>query len=121
MVTIEQVRQDPEVAAFIDRANESLKALGYTEHGPRHAGRVGKEAARMLAADGVIGGDGGLGGGAEADRRAVDAHLGWPGRRRQEGVQPVGQVGSGARHRCQVSNLGSVVLESTLVKCVPTL
>lgn len=49
MITIEQVRQDPEVVAFIDRANESLKALGYTEHGPRHAGRVGKEAARVLA------------------------------------------------------------------------
>ncbi len=48
VVTIAQVRADPEVQAFINQANASLKALGYTEHGLRHAGRVGKEAARVL-------------------------------------------------------------------------
>ncbi len=48
MITIEQVQQDPEVIAFIEQANASLQALGYTEHGLRHATRVGKEAARIL-------------------------------------------------------------------------
>lgn len=50
VVTITQVRADPEVLAFIHQANASLKALGYTEHGLRHAGWVGKEAARVLHA-----------------------------------------------------------------------
>jgi hypothetical protein len=49
-ITIAQVRADPEVLAFIHQANISLKALGYTEHGLRHAGWVGKEAARGLHA-----------------------------------------------------------------------
>ncbi len=50
VITIAQVRADPEVLAFIHQANTSLKALGYTEHGLRHAGWVGKEAARVLHA-----------------------------------------------------------------------
>ncbi len=40
-VTIEQVRRDPEVITFISSANETLRTLGYTEHGQRHAGLVG--------------------------------------------------------------------------------
>ncbi len=40
-VTIEQVRRDPEVITFIRSANETLRTLGYTEHGQRHAGLVG--------------------------------------------------------------------------------
>ncbi len=39
-VTIDDVRRDPEVQVFIDKANEKLGVLGYTEHGPRHAGIV---------------------------------------------------------------------------------
>jgi metal-dependent HD superfamily phosphatase/phosphodiesterase len=48
LVTIEQVRQDPEVIAFVTKANESLNALGYTEHGPRHAGLVGHIAQNIM-------------------------------------------------------------------------
>ncbi|MBX3015128.1 MAG: HD domain-containing protein [Caldilineaceae bacterium] len=48
LVTIEQVRRDPEVVAFIRSANEALRALGYTEHGQRHAGLVGHIAANIL-------------------------------------------------------------------------
>jgi metal-dependent HD superfamily phosphatase/phosphodiesterase len=48
MVTIEQVRRDPEVIALIQHANESLRALGYTEHGQRHAGLVGHIAENIL-------------------------------------------------------------------------
>jgi hypothetical protein len=39
-VTLEAVRHDPEVRQFVRKADESLAALGYTEHGPRHAGLV---------------------------------------------------------------------------------
>lgn len=48
LVTIEQVRSDREVIAFVRHANESLRALGYTEHGQRHAGLVGHIAANIL-------------------------------------------------------------------------
>lgn len=48
IVTIDEVRRDPEVLAFLHRANESLRALGYTEHGQRHAGLVGHIAENVL-------------------------------------------------------------------------
>jgi metal-dependent HD superfamily phosphatase/phosphodiesterase len=48
LVTIEHVRRDPEVIALIQHANESLRALGYTEHGQRHAGLVGHIAQNVL-------------------------------------------------------------------------
>jgi metal-dependent HD superfamily phosphatase/phosphodiesterase len=48
IVTIEEVRKDPEVIAFLQQANASLKALGYTEHGQRHAGLVGHIAENVL-------------------------------------------------------------------------
>ncbi|MCB9138720.1 MAG: HD domain-containing protein [Caldilineaceae bacterium] len=47
-VTIERVRKDPEVIAFLQQANASLYALGYTEHGQRHAGLVGHIAENIL-------------------------------------------------------------------------
>ncbi len=47
-VTVEAVRRDPEVRAFIEKANESLRALGYTEHGHRHAALVGNIAENIL-------------------------------------------------------------------------
>lgn len=47
-VSIEQVRRDPEVLTFIRSANDTLRTLGYTEHGQRHAGLVGKIAADIL-------------------------------------------------------------------------
>jgi hypothetical protein len=48
VVTVEQVRRDPEVLAFIRSANEALRTLGYTEHGQRHAGLVGQIAENIL-------------------------------------------------------------------------
>jgi metal-dependent HD superfamily phosphatase/phosphodiesterase len=47
-VTIEQVRDDHEVQVFIAKANENLGVLGYTEHGPRHAGLVADIAENVL-------------------------------------------------------------------------
>src|SRR5437867_13375834 len=36
-VTLEDVKRDPEVEAYIDKASEYTGAIGYTEHGSRHA------------------------------------------------------------------------------------
>jgi metal-dependent HD superfamily phosphatase/phosphodiesterase len=48
MVTINDLRSDEEVVAFIQEANKSLFALGYTEHGERHAALVGQRAKAIL-------------------------------------------------------------------------
>jgi hypothetical protein len=48
LVTIELIRRDPEVIALLQHANESLRALGFTEHGQRHAGLVGHIAENIL-------------------------------------------------------------------------
>jgi len=47
-VTLEGVRHDPEVRQFVRKADENLAALGYTEHGPRHAGLVADIAQNVL-------------------------------------------------------------------------
>lgn len=44
ILTIEQIRKDPEVRVYIEKANEQMNALGYTEHGFRHAGNVAETA-----------------------------------------------------------------------------
>jgi len=48
MVTLQTVREDDEVKALIHYANQYLRALGYTEHGPRHAGLVAETARNIL-------------------------------------------------------------------------
>jgi metal-dependent HD superfamily phosphatase/phosphodiesterase len=48
LITIEDLRRDPEVVAFLQAANATMKALGYTEHGQRHAGLVGNIAENVL-------------------------------------------------------------------------
>ena len=48
MVTLETVKMDEEVKALIHYANQYLRALGYTEHGPRHAGLVAETARNIL-------------------------------------------------------------------------
>lgn len=48
MVTLETIREDDEVIAIIEYANEYLRALGYTNHGPRHAAAVATGAAEIL-------------------------------------------------------------------------
>ena len=39
-VTLRDVRRDPRVKTYIQKANEQMAAVGYTEHGFRHAGIV---------------------------------------------------------------------------------
>ena len=47
-VTLETVKNDPQVQAYIRRADQTLEVVGYTEHGPRHCGFVANVARRTL-------------------------------------------------------------------------
>ncbi len=40
IVTLKEVRANPKIRKLVDGANEVMKAMGYTEHGHRHAGIV---------------------------------------------------------------------------------
>jgi len=46
-ITLDRVRRDNEVKTYIEKANEQMNALGYTEHGFRHAGIVAEMARRI--------------------------------------------------------------------------
>ncbi|HEX5166333.1 MAG TPA: hypothetical protein VFV93_13110, partial [Thermomicrobiales bacterium] len=48
IVTYDIVRNDAEVAALVERANENLGVLGYTEHGVRHVTLVSRIARNVL-------------------------------------------------------------------------
>jgi len=47
-LTLEVVRADPEVQAYIRQANKNLGVLGFTEHGFRHVGLVANIARNVL-------------------------------------------------------------------------
>lgn len=47
-VTPQQVQSDAEVVILLQRTNEIMNALGFTEHGQRHAGLVGHVAESVL-------------------------------------------------------------------------
>jgi len=40
IVTVADIRKEPQIEAFLRGANQQLKVLGYTEHGQRHASLV---------------------------------------------------------------------------------
>jgi len=48
IVTLDRVRRDPKVRTFLEAANEQMNALGYTEHGFRHAGIVAETARNII-------------------------------------------------------------------------
>lgn len=48
LVTVEALKRDAEVSAYLNRANEQMAMLGYTEHGHRHASLVGSIAHNVL-------------------------------------------------------------------------
>jgi len=48
MVTYEMVKNNPAVKAYISAADESLRALGYTEHSYAHVVKVAEDAAQIL-------------------------------------------------------------------------
>lgn len=49
-VTYEQVRRDPDIAAYIAQADRSLAALGYTEHALAHVTKCAQVASDLLLA-----------------------------------------------------------------------
>ena len=48
MVTFEDVKNNPDIRAYISKADESLIALGYTEHSFAHVTKVAESAAESL-------------------------------------------------------------------------
>src|SRR6188508_157881 len=46
--TLDQLRDDPEVQAYIRQASRNLAAAGYTEHGFRHVGLVASISRNVL-------------------------------------------------------------------------
>lgn len=48
VVTLEEVKNNPDVQIYIEKANEQMVAIGYTEHGFRHAEIVSKVAGGIL-------------------------------------------------------------------------
>ena len=47
-ITLEQVKNDVAVRSYIQKADESLNALGYTEHSFAHVGKVAETASYIL-------------------------------------------------------------------------
>lgn len=47
-LSLKEIKQDPQVDAFMKRASQNLEAMGYTEHGYRHAGLVSSIAHNVL-------------------------------------------------------------------------
>lgn len=47
-ITLQEIKADPYVQALIDAGNRHLAAIGYTEHGLRHAGLVSHIASNIL-------------------------------------------------------------------------
>jgi len=47
-ITLEQIKSNKDVVTYITKADESLKALGYTEHSFAHVGKVSEGAAYIL-------------------------------------------------------------------------
>lgn len=48
LITLEDVKKDPQVHAYIKAANEHLGAMGFTEHGLRHGALVAEVARNIL-------------------------------------------------------------------------
>jgi metal-dependent HD superfamily phosphatase/phosphodiesterase len=48
LVTLETLKEDPEVLAYIDGGNAHLGAMGFTDHGQRHASLVAAIAGNVL-------------------------------------------------------------------------
>ena len=47
-ITFELIKNDPDIKTYITKADESLKALGFTEHSFAHVGKVSEDAAYIL-------------------------------------------------------------------------
>ena len=50
MITFEEIKNNAKIKSFIDEANNSLKARGFSDHGVGHVGLVAERAAYILEA-----------------------------------------------------------------------
>lgn len=50
MLTLADIKREPEIRHYLDRADGVLESIGYTEHGRRHAGVVAKRARAVMEA-----------------------------------------------------------------------
>lgn len=50
MITIEEIKNSPVIKTYIEKADESLRALGYTEHCYAHVNKVSQTAGHILKA-----------------------------------------------------------------------
>ena len=50
MIRFEDIKNDPSIRTYIKKADESLRALGYTEHSFAHVTKVSEDAAYILQA-----------------------------------------------------------------------
>src|ERR1700722_3274080 len=57
LISVKEVRANGKVRKLIDGANEVMKAMGYTEHGQRHAGVVSSITRYVMENVGVPGRD----------------------------------------------------------------
>ena len=57
LLTVKEVRANAKVKKLIDGANEVMKAMGYTEHGQRHAGVVSSITRYVMENVGITGRD----------------------------------------------------------------
>ena len=48
MISYKDIKNDESIKIYIERADASLKALGYTEHSYAHVGTVAERASRLL-------------------------------------------------------------------------
>jgi len=48
MISFEQIKHSGEITTYIKKGNDLLGAIGFTEHGFAHAGRVSEKAANIL-------------------------------------------------------------------------
>ena len=48
-ITFEQIKNNNDIKTYITKADESLRALGYTEHSFAHVGKVSEDAAYILS------------------------------------------------------------------------
>lgn len=48
IITYEDIKKNPEISVYINKGNDVLRALGYTDHGAGHTGKVAEITADIL-------------------------------------------------------------------------
>ena len=48
MITFNDIKENVKIRTLVEKANENLETLGYTDHGPRHVGYFSRIAGEIL-------------------------------------------------------------------------